>query len=274
MRRHYILLIIVLFFSFLPAQSIPVTWNGELRFRSEADNRDFNLRSAPNLYTLSRIRLGANAVPSENITIKLTMQDSRTFGQEASTTANSANLDLYEGSVKIDSIFDTSISVKLGRMPLAYGSERIIGGLGWHNYSRVFDGIVLRRVSADMDIDLFAANVTDINTAPASVNAGTTAYLYDKGIIMAGAYASLKLIDGLPFDLYAVHERNNNQSKKDTVDYAFTTVGGLIKGKSGQFFYDGEAAAQLGGAKKGSMSRHILPRFLPVHSLRDRLFLP
>lgn len=256
MKRSFILTIFVLHFSVMTAQTVPISWRGELRFRSEADNRDFNLRSAPNLYTLSRIRLGAEAVPSEHIIIKVTMQDSRTFGQEASTTANTANLDLYEGSVKIDSLFGSSLSLKLGRMPLAYGSERIIGGLGWHNYSRVFDGIVLRRSSADMDIDLFAADVSDINTAPVSVNAGTTAYLYDKGIIIAGAYASLKFIDGIPVDLYMMHERNNNQTKKDTVDYAFTTVGGLIKGTSGQFFYDGEAALQLGGNKGVNVSAY------------------
>jgi hypothetical protein len=250
MKKRWLFNLTILCISILSAQTSPVTWSGELRFRSEADDRDFNLRSAPNLYTLSRIRLGAEASPAENISIKITMQDSRTFGQEASTIANSANIDLLEGFVKIDSLFGTPITVKLGRMQLAYGSERIIGGLGWHNYSRVFDGMLIRNNSSSMNLDLFFINVSDINTAPASVNAASTGYLYDRGIMMIGAYTTLKFIDGNPFDLYVIHERNNNQTKKDTIDAAYTTTGAYYKGKSGQFFFDGEAAVQL-GANKG-----------------------
>ncbi len=257
MRIQATLLLLLILATILPAQSLPIRWSGEARFRSEADGRDFRLNTPLNLYTLSRIRLGAETTPSDRITLKVTLQDSRTFGQEASTIANSANIDLFEGYVRIDSLWNSGISAQLGRMALAYGNERIIGGLGWQNYGRVFDGLLLKSRSEALRLDLFLMNVSDNNTAPASVNAAGTAYTYDKGITLAGIYATLPFSPVLSLDLYGIHERNGNQTKKDTIDYALTTLGGLIKGTSGAFFYDAEAAFQIGENKRIEVAAYM-----------------
>ncbi len=240
----------------LSAQELPVKWSGEARFRSEVDGRDFKLKTPMNTYTLSRIRLGAEINPFEKITVKITMQDSRTFGQEASTISNSANLDMYEGYVKIDSLLDRNLSLKLGRMTLAYGNERIIGGLGWQNVGRAFDGLLLKHACEKMNVDLFAMNVKDNNSAPASVNTAGTAYAYDNGISLYGIYSTVKFIDGFPFDVYAIHERSQNYVGKDTIDYGFTTIGGLVKGKMEAIVYDVEAAYQLGSNKGMDVSAY------------------
>ncbi|MBP9211889.1 MAG: alginate export family protein [Bacteroidetes bacterium] len=257
MKIHATLSLLLILATLLPAQSPPVRWSGEARFRSEADGRDFRLSTPLNLYTLSRIRLGAETSLSDRITLKVTLQDSRTFGQEASTIANSANIDLFEGYVRIDSLWNSGISAQLGRMAIAYGNERIIGGLGWQNYGRVFDGLLMKSRSEALRLDLFLMNVSDNNTAPASVNAAGTAYTYDKGITLAGIYATLPFTPALSLDLYGIHERNGNQTKKDTIDYAFTTLGGLIKGTSGAFFYDAEAAFQIGENKRIDVAAYM-----------------
>ncbi|NUN68780.1 MAG: alginate export family protein [Bacteroidetes bacterium] len=257
MRIHATTILLLILATFLPAQSPPIKWSGEARFRSEADGRDFRLNTPLNLYTLSRIRLGAETSPSDRITFKVTLQDSRTFGQEASTIANSANIDLFEGYVRIDSLWNSGVSAQLGRMALAYGNERIIGGLGWNNYGRVFDGLLVKSRSEAVRLDLFVMNVSDNNTAPASVNAAGTAYTYDKGITLAGIYATLPFSPALSLDLYAIHERNGNQTKKDTIDHAFSTLGGLIKGTSGGLFYDAEAAFQIGENKRIGVAAYM-----------------
>ncbi len=231
-------------------------WSGEARFRSEVDGRDFKLNTPMNTYTLSRIRLGAEVKPVDRVTVKITIQDSRTFGQEASTIANSANIDLYEGYVKIDSLFRDDVSIKLGRMVLAYGNERILGGLGWQNYGRVFDGLLVRHACEKMMIDFLAMNIVDVNTAPPSVNATGTAYKYDNGVALYGFYSTIKFIENLPFDFYVLHERNQNYSKPDTIDYGFTTIGGLVKGKMNAISYDVEAAYQLGSNKGVDVSAY------------------
>lgn len=248
--------LVLLAATMLYAQELPIKWSGEARFRSEADGRDFNLKTPMNLYTLSRIRLGAEANPFEKVTVKLTMQDSRTFGEEASTVSNQRNMDLYEGYVKIDSLFQLPLSVKLGRMVLAYGSERIVGGIGWSNVGRAFDGLVVRHECEKISVDFLAMNVKDSNSAPASVNAAGTAYKYDNGIALYGFYSTLKFIENFPFDFYVLHERNQNYSKPDTIDYGFTTIGGLIKGKMDALSYDVEAAYQLGSNKGANVSAY------------------
>jgi hypothetical protein len=101
--KNIIFLLIIPLFAF-PQETL-FRWNGELRIRTEADGRDFNLKTAANLYTLSRIRLGAEVQPIQNVSITVIMQDSRRFGEEPTTTTNNKNLDLYEGYAKIDSFF-------------------------------------------------------------------------------------------------------------------------------------------------------------------------
>jgi hypothetical protein len=258
MRIQTTTILLLILATLLPAQSPPIRWSGEARFRSEADGRDFRLNTPLNLYTLSRIRLGAETSPAERITLKITLQDSRTFGQEASTTTNSANIDLFEGYVRIDSLWDSPLSAQLGRMALAYGNERIIGGLAWHNYGRVFDGLLMKSRGENLQLDLFLMNVSDNNTAPASVNATGTAYTYDKGLTLAGLYATLPLSPALSLDLYVIHERNANQPKKDTIDYAQSTLGGLIKGTSDGLFYDAEAALQFGENKRTNVAAYLM----------------
>lgn len=63
------------------SQEIPIRWTGEMRFRTEADGRDFNLQPAPNLYTLSRIRLGMDIQPIRTVSLTIKIQDSRHFGE-------------------------------------------------------------------------------------------------------------------------------------------------------------------------------------------------
>lgn len=245
--KTIILIFILPFFVF--AQEIPVRWNGELRLRTEADGRDFNLNTAPNLYTLSRIRLGAEFRPSSNVSITLTMQDSRRFGEEASTTSNNKNLDLYEGYAKIDSFLLPQFTLQFGRMAIAVGSDRIIGKLGWNNVGKAFDGMLVHFGHGDALLDLFGVNISDMNAVPDPVNGTTTAFKRDNGTAMFGGYYTNPFSSEFLFNAYALNELNKNRTIPGTNDLDRTTAGTHLKGSVSGFFYDAEAAYQFGKEK-------------------------
>ncbi len=250
--KNIILVLIIPMFVF--TQEIPIRWNGELRLRTEADGRDFNLNTAPNLYTLSRIRLGAEIRPTPNVSVTLTMQDSRRFGEEASTTSNNKNLDLYEGYAKIDSFLFPQFTVQFGRMAIAVGSDRIIGKLGWNNVGRAFDGMLVHYAHGDALLDMFAVNISDINTVPDPVNSANTAFKRDNGTTMFGGYYTNPFSATFLFNAYALKELNKNRTIPGSDDLDRTTAGTHLKGSLSGFIYDAEAAFQFGKEKGTTVS--------------------
>lgn len=112
---------------------MPIQFGGQIRVRSEADGRDFNHDTNLNTYTLLRMRFGALVQPLEEVDIFIQIQDSRAFGQEPNTLANTFNLDLHQAYVQIKNLWDKPISLKAMRQEMVYGSERLIGAVGWNN---------------------------------------------------------------------------------------------------------------------------------------------
>ncbi len=241
---------IIIFLLIIPLFAFPqetlFRWNGELRIRTEADGRDFNLKTAANLYTLSRIRLGAEIQPMQNVSITVIMQDSRRFGEEPTTTTNNKNLDLYEGYAKIDSFFLPQFSVKAGRFAISSGSERILGRLNWNNVGRAFDGVLLHYQRGEALVDLFAVNISDMNAVPDPVNSVNTSFKKDEGTMMFGGYYIETFGKELTVNTYALQERNkyiigNNNLRR-------STTGVHLKGIISELVYETDAAYQFGSS--------------------------
>jgi hypothetical protein len=93
---------------------------------------------------LLRSRLSVAGQPLEDVTVFFQAQDSRAFGEEPSTAANTRNLDLHQGWFEIRDILDAPVALKVGRMELAYGDHRLVGNFGWDNVGRAFDGALVR----------------------------------------------------------------------------------------------------------------------------------
>ena len=242
--KNIIFLLIIPLFAF-PQETL-FRWNGELRIRTEADGRDFNLKTAANLYTLSRIRLGAEIQPMQNVSITVIMQDSRRFGEEPTTTTNNKNLDLYEGYAKIDSFFLPQFSVKAGRFAISSGSERILGRLNWNNVGRAFDGLLLHYQRGEALVDLFAVNISDMNAVPDPVNSVNTSFKKDEGTMMFGGYYIETFGKELTVNTYALQERNkyiigNNNLRR-------STAGVHLKGIISELVYETDAACQFGSS--------------------------
>ncbi len=250
------------------AQESVIRWNGEMRFRTEADGRDFSTRSPMNLYTLSRIRLGAEIRPAERLSLHVKIQDSRQFGEEVSTTSNQRNLDLFEGYVLIDSFFLPQLSMKLGRMSVGYGSERIIGSVGWSNVGRAFDGLIFRYASGSAALDLFAMNVSDFNTPPASVSAASVAFQRENGTLLLGGFYTNPFSRSLHFSAYGVNEMNKNRTVAGKDDLQRYTAGTQMKGSVDDLSYDGEVAYQF-GTERGSDISGYMAAFALGYSMKQ-----
>lgn len=111
----------------------------DFRTRSELDNGQRTLipkgKSAENTL-ISRARLNVDYY-YQNLELYLSIQDVRTWGENASSNSKNQNFILNEAWAKYE--FTKKTSIKIGRQMLSYDDERLIGGLDWAMQGRSFD---------------------------------------------------------------------------------------------------------------------------------------
>jgi len=124
------------------------SFGGSVRYRNEAINKDFSDSTGFNYLNYQRTRLNVK-YKKENATVFFQMQDSRVLGTETHTlTDGSADaLDMHQAYVQLSN--SGPFALKIGRYEIAYGSQRIIGPVGWHNIGRSFDGITFTHKMTD-----------------------------------------------------------------------------------------------------------------------------
>lgn len=226
----FFITIIFLSSSLLVAQD-KLKVNAQVRPRFQYDNKDFDSNTGANTYTELRSRLGATYSPIADLTGFIQIQDSRLFGSEASTLADSKNLDLHQAYFKIDNFFKLPINVKVGRMELSYGSQRLIGAVGWDNVGRSFDGSVVKLLTKPVDIDFIAARTNE---------SGLVGDEEDQ--FLFSAYGNLKVVDNFVIEPFIIFENTVE------VDFNRITLGVLLncKDKKKALQHELEAAYQLG----------------------------
>lgn len=231
----------------VPASATDVTFSGQYRVRGEYRENavDFNDDAADTAASMTqRVRLTANAEAAEDTTVKITLQDTRTFGQNGpgslltDTTGTAGpdtfpnnTLDLHEAYLNVEKIFGSPIDFRIGRQELAYGDERLIGAFNWNNNGRAFDGTKFSYKQDGINVDLF--HMTIANDASAATNDDTR---------LTGVYATLgQLIPNNTLDLYAINQNGNNSTSLN-----FYTVGVRVKGAAAGLDYTLEVPYQFG----------------------------
>lgn len=263
MRTFYIFIAALLIASKSFAGDLPIIWKGEIRIRGEFDGRDFRNKTPANVYTFMRTRIGAEVTPIEKVQLFFQVQDARVFGEEKdlsgfNTISNTKNIDLHQAYVKVDDFLTNGLSLKLGRMELSYGNERIIGPVAWNNISRVFDGGLLRYQWAKDAVDLFVTNIGETTVPTAIATPTSVLALRDEGQLFSGLYYSSKSIDHLQLDGYALNQWNSARSNRVDDDLFRTTLGTYFKGDINQIQYEGEFAYQTGSSVKKDLSAYML----------------
>ena len=240
-----------------------VTWNGEVRVRGEVDGRDFMHRTPPNLYTFLRTRIGAEVMPVKDVGVFIQLQDSRMFGQPlvpgaSNTNVNGKNIDLHQGYLVVSDFLVPDLSVKFGRMELAYGDGRIVGVNDWGNVGRVFDGALFRYSADGHAADLFVTDVVEYSLSPIPVSRSSVASLGSEGFLFSGVHYSNAVLRDHLFDLYGFHEWSHSSASTSEVDRSRFTLGGRLRGETSGFTYSGEGAYQLGTQDMVDISAFML----------------
>ena len=229
MRMFLILLLAVS--TLLNAQS---TWNldGQIRYRAEVDNRDFNSNTGLNNFNLLRSRLGATFSGSDSVRGYLQIQDSRRFGEETSTLADGSadNLDVHQAFVEVARFFDLPIDLKIGRMEVVFGSQRLIGAVGWSNIGRSFDGAMLNLHAGQNRLAVFGFQEVESRLLQ---NSG------DRHIFGVNGY--INSIPNHDLQPILVWQRSSPSSTINRL-----TAGFYLKKTSGSLRYEVDAALQNG----------------------------
>jgi hypothetical protein len=230
----------------IPAGAADVTFGGEYRLRSEyRNNSDYNAdASDADSFWAQRVRLTANAKATDDASVKITVQDTRTWGAtgllsddtaDDDVTTNDNFVDLHEAYVNVDKLLGHPISLRAGRQELVYGDQRQVGNGNWVNTARSFDALKFVYKSDMANLDVFTSKVTE----------GTGATNDD--VDFHGAYLVLpKLVPGNSLDVYAF---DSVDTSKPASRY---TVGARLKGAVAGISYTGEGAFQTGTDESGA----------------------
>jgi hypothetical protein len=243
-----------------PAPAEPVKISGQVRLRSELDDRRLTAGEAVFVHLL-RSRLRATARPLSWLTVVAEIQDSRYLGQSdpsqsrGTTDASADGLDMHQAWGEIDDLFDIPLSLRLGRQEITFGNERLMGVSNWSNTGRSFDGARLMYRAGDLSIDAWGARLSAPVMGPtASQN------LY-------GIWSTWKPVRELAIDLFDL-EDNNSTIVRRGVDsgeaiLGRNTFGTYIRGSAGPIDVELEGAGQVGkNAPNDSVARRSIRAFM------------
>ncbi|MEX0599984.1 MAG: alginate export family protein [Rhodothermales bacterium] len=215
---------------------------GQLRHRLEVDARNNAPGRDAVAFQLLRSRLGFRAFPTARTEVFLQVQDSRVMGEEASTLDGSANaFDLHQGFVTLKRVFGRPLDIQAGRFETVYGSERLVGAVGWHNVGRSFDGVRLRWSEADVDVDAFHLQIRE---ELREAGEGDVRFM--------GTWLEGRWIDGLTTNVFALWER---ATPSDLLSRY--TTGAELTGRFGAFDPRLELAYQGGRADGERVSAYM-----------------
>ena len=143
-----------------------VSITGQIRQRTELNNKDFVDSTSMSSASWLRTRLNIKAKTGSNGVAFIQVQDARKFGEETSTLFDGSAdmLDFHQAYLLVNQLTGRPLSMKVGRMELAYANQRIIGAVGWHNVARSFDGVVTNYKLKNISIDAFLMTEVAENT--------------------------------------------------------------------------------------------------------------
>jgi len=205
-------------------------WDYEARIRVQSrDNADFTSGTddgRTNVFT--RGRFGGNYPAGHGWTFRWMLQHSEAWDPIFTTPVDESKLEIQELYADYQS---DDLSVILGRIPLSFGRERLVGLDEWSNVARRFDGI---KVGWDFGEVKLEGWFTSLGGSPST--------FFTDGEFW-GLYATWpRVLDGRT-EGYLFWNHDPSPAPAPT---NFVTIGARHEGEHGKFKYDVEAAAQVG----------------------------
>ena len=234
------------------AEPAPLSWvvtpSGQLRDRLFLDSgRDFSDFSGPahRRYVTQRARMSLQAQYATGMTVKVTAQDVRIWGEEPDPTAYvGKGVDFYEAYVGIPLGHEATLT--LGRQGLSWDNERLIGKLDWAQRGRAFDALRLDHKHGALDIQAFAAHLG--NDSAQQDADGHVTNLPGSEKVLAGAHLGWSVSPKLKAAAVYVYR------SAEAIGEDRHTAGLFATGQAGPLTLTGEGYAQLGDLAHNSIS--------------------
>jgi len=170
---------------FIPAETFAqFTLKAELRTRSELRNgyKELPVSNNPSFFITQRTRLIAD-YHEERLKTRISIQDSRVWGDETSynttgVNGDDASIDLKEGWAEL--LINNHFSLKAGRQEWIYDDERLLSKRNWNNLGVSYDALLLKynKGKNSFDLGLSWNNKTD-NTFGNDYRYYKTSYAFD-----------------------------------------------------------------------------------------------
>lgn len=259
------LILLLLFSSTMFAQKdLGNGWKilGQIQLRSELDGRDFSNSTHPLTFASSRVRLGVTKTFEKKLSLFIQVQDSRVFGSESSTLSNTKNLDLHQGYVKLNKLFNWNWSIQAGRFEVSYGTQRFFGAVGWHYVGRSFDGVRVVIAPKGFNLQLFGLTIDESVSYIGNAIQGIYPYPQEATPSQSiyGFWKKTKFNDNNKLDVFGYWEINREKvpGTKDTCKLSMPTFGASYWGTFGKISVIGEAAYQFGDMAGKDVSAYLV----------------
>ena len=258
----------------MPAFKLPIrelNLSAEVRHRYEyAKDFDFNKDVDQDDDVIGqRIRVGLEFVPTETLKGFIQVQDSRAFGNSSIYPINGVpvpvagtgnnTLASQGASTDIHQAFFTALhkksglSLTAGRQEWNYGTQKVVGAVGWSNVGRAFDGVRVRHDKKSITTDFLWSRISEGGRTRVVTPGSPAVPVIDKvDADFGGVYSTLKFIKSHPFDLYWLALGDGEQTAGEagkTGDTLFHTFGfqlSKVHAKSVSIEYGAELNYQVG----------------------------
>jgi hypothetical protein len=229
--------------------------DGQIRWRGEYRGDGYAQPAADTEtdFVVQRIRLSFDLDVTKNLGAKVTIQDSRRWGDRVDglagprLTADTPELHVREGYAVFRDLLDVPVKLKVGRMAVPkLGDQRMMSDLDWSNVGRAWDGVQVEFEPEGWYMTAFASNIREASALAVPGDENDDVYF-------AGGYVSNRMITDHEFDAFVYFRRIGDNGLAITRDSTGDrgarkdyTVGLRAKGKMGPAFYSGFIAYQLG----------------------------
>lgn len=224
--------------------------SGQVQLRTELDGRDFSNKTYPLTFSSMRTRLNISRAFGSQYEVFAQVQDSRVFGEEMNTIANTKNLDLHQAYVVVNNPVGLPVTLQAGRFELVQGTERFLGAVGWHYIGRSWDGVRLNLLSNAISV----FGLTHSETVPYISAATPATYALPAAAASSfsvyGIMGKTSLSERVTLEPFAYYESNRNKSNGKDADISRFTAGLTQNGNYGPLASLLEFAYQ--GGKLGS----------------------
>ena len=206
--------------------------SGQLRFRG--DVRDVNgVTDVLDAQSGQNVRLRLSFATSIDEYNKVVFDLQNILGEPGGVFGGTTNVDglgrgntVHQAYADMSQLFNDTFDLRIGRMELQYGNQRMISPLDWSSTGRAWDGLLISRESADYSADIIISQ--------AVLGQGAS----DADDSLAGVYYQRKIGD-IDFDAYVFRRHTG-------IGWSDNTLGVLAEGTELDVDWSFEFAMQDG----------------------------